>query len=254
MSNYDVDESSDEEVDDELVFDSDEDEDSDGFRDPNDMNGLFKGAAESTEIIKERDELRSALQYACRELAAHKSQSAMFTEETESAQKKLRALAEDLQERLQQRQDELMDVEKDYSKVKRDQEDTQATFLEMEEKNALLRDELDVANAKAEQLKKAEATVVAYRRKLEGVGVLSQQMTDLEDQAASYLRQIMDLESETKMVPELQKNIDDLKRQLSKAQHQGEDSTGDVQLKNAEIAKLNDDLRAAESSSKAWQI
>ena len=103
-------------------------------------------------------------------------------------------------------------------------------------------------------MKKAEATVVAYRRKLEGVGVLSQQMTDLEDQAASYLRQIMDLESETKMVPELQKNIDDLKRQLSKAQHQGEDSTGDVQLKNAEIAKLNDDLRAAESSSKVWQI
>lgn len=253
LSNYDVDESSEDEVDNELVFDSDEEDDSDGFRDPNDMNGLFKGAAESTEILKERDELRSALQDSRRELAAHKSQAAIFTEETESAQKKLRALAEDLQERLQQRQDELMEVEKDYSKVKREQEDTQAKLSEMEEKNALLRDELDVANAKAEQLKKAEATVVAYRRKLEGVGVLSQQMTDLEDQAASYLRQIMDLETETKKVPELQKNIDDLKRQLSKAQQQGEDSTGDVQLKNAEIAKLKDDLRAAESSKKLFE-
>lgn len=253
LSNYDVDESSEDEVDNELVFDSDEEDDSDGFRDPNDMNGLFKGAAESTEILKERDELRSALQDSRRELAAHKSQAAIFTEETESAQKKLRALAEDLQERLQQRQDELMEVEKDYSKVKREQEDTQAKLSEMEEKNALLRDELDVASAKAEQLKKAEATVVAYRRKLEGVGVLSQQMTDLEDQAASYLRQIMDLETETKKVPELQKNIDDLKRQLSKAQQQGEDSTGDVQLKNAEIAKLKDDLRAAESSKKLFE-
>jgi len=134
LSNYDVDESSEDEVDNELVFDSDEEDDSDGFRDPNDMNGLFKGAAESTEILKERDELRSALQDSRRELAAHKSQAAIFTEETESAQKKLRALAEDLQERLQQRQDELMEVEKDYSKVKREQEDTQAKLSEMEEK------------------------------------------------------------------------------------------------------------------------
>ena len=253
LSNYDLDESSEDEVDNELVFDSDEEDDMDDFRDPNDVNGLFKGAAESTEIIKERDDLRSALQDARREMAAYKSQSAIFTEESEASQKKLRALAEDLQERLQQRQDELMQVEKDFSKVKREQEDAQANFFEMQEKNALLRDELDVANAKAEQLKKAEATVVAYRRKLEGVGVLSQQMTDLEDQAASYLRQIMDLETETKKVPELQKNIDDLKRQLSKAQQQGEDSTGDVQLKNAEIAKLKDDLRTAESSKKLYE-
>ena len=81
-------------------------------------------------------------------------------------------------------------------------------------------DELDVASAKAAQLRKSEATVVAYRKKLENVGVMNQQMTDLEDTAAGYLKQIMDLKIETNKVPELQKNLEKVKRDLAKLDKQ----------------------------------
>merc|ERR1712099_88268 len=102
------------------------------------------------------------------------------------------ALAEDLRERLEQRQGELTEVEDKLLKTKRSLEDAEAKVDELTEKNASLADELDIANAKALQLRKSEATVAAYRKKLEGVGVMNQQMNDLEDQSAKYLGQIME--------------------------------------------------------------
>eukprot|EP00560_Eucampia_antarctica_P008435 CAMPEP_0197825240 /NCGR_PEP_ID=MMETSP1437-20131217/2351_1 /TAXON_ID=49252 ORGANISM="Eucampia antarctica, Strain CCMP1452" /NCGR_SAMPLE_ID=MMETSP1437 /ASSEMBLY_ACC=CAM_ASM_001096 /LENGTH=615 /DNA_ID=CAMNT_0043425155 /DNA_START=171 /DNA_END=2018 /DNA_ORIENTATION=- len=282
LTDYELDEETDEdEVDDELVFDSDGDEDeycSPQSSPVSNMNGLFRGSSEdftmhssqdmdgttgseftsaskagTSDILRERNELRSALQDARRELAGHKSQVTILTEEHESAQKKLRALAEDLQDRLQQRQDELTELESGLTKSKRMHEDSQTTSSDLLEKNALLSDELDVATAKANQLRKAEATVIAYRRKLEGVGVINQQMTDLEDQAAAYLRQIMDLESETKKVPELQKNVEGLRRQLTKVQQESTDSVDSLLVKNAEIRKLKDDLKTAEKSKKVYE-
>lgn len=277
LTDYYVDDGSDEEIDSELVFDSDGDEDD--FSAPesspvSNMNGLFKGSSDDlsrdmdgtiaseftsgsraggSDILRERNELRSALQDSRRELAGHKSQAALLAEEHESAQRKLRALAEDLQERLQQRQDELTEVESEFTQLKRMQEDSTVVSTELNEKNALLSDELDVANAKAEQLKKAEATVIAYRKKLEGVGVMNQQMTDLEDQSAAYLRQIMDLESETKKVPDLQKSSEELRRQLAKLQKEHANSADSLSVKNAEIAKLKDDFKATEQSKKLYE-
>lgn len=276
LSDYDLDDGSNEEVDSELVFDSEDEDDFSAHESSpvSNMNGLFKGSTDDlsrdmdgtiaseytsgsraggSDILRERNELRSALQDARRELASHKSQTALLAEEHESAQRKLRALAEDLQERLQLRQDELTDVESELSQLKRLQEDSTVVSTELREKNAMLSDELDVANAKAEQLRKAEATVIAYRKKLEGVGVMNQQMTDLEDQSAAYLRQIMDLESETKKVPELQKNVEELRRQLAKVQKETAESADSLSVKNAEIAKLKDDFKAAERSKKLYE-
>jgi methyl-accepting chemotaxis protein len=90
-------------------------------------------------------------------------------------------------------------------------EDANAKVTELEEKNAHLADDLDVANSKAEQLRKAEATVVSYRKKLENLSVMTQQMTQLENQAASYLKQIVELENETKKIPTMIKTIDELR-------------------------------------------
>jgi protein HOOK3 len=276
LSDYDLDDGSNEEVDSELVFDSEDEDDFSAHESSpvSNMNGLFKGSTDDlsrdmdgtiaseytsgsraggSDILRERNELRSALQDARRELASHKSQTALLAEEHDSAQRKLRALAEDLQERLQLRQDELTDVESELSQLKRLQEDSTVVSTELREKNAMLSDELDVANAKAEQLRKAEATVIAYRKKLEGVGVMNQQMTDLEDQSAAYLRQIMDLESETKKVPELQKNVEELRRQLAKVQKETSESADSLSVKNAEIAKLKDDFKAAERSKKLYE-
>ena len=204
-------------------------------------------------ILRERDELRKALAEAKRELASQQTQSKRMVEDTESSQKKLRALAEDLQERLEVRQAELVEVEDKLLKMKRELEDSEAKVDDLTEKNATLADELDIANAKASQLRKAEATVVAYRKKLEGVGVMNQQMTDLEDQSAKYLGQIMDLEMETKKVPELQKNLEEVKRDLVRAQKERDEANDTLKSKATEISKLKADLSASVKAKKMFE-
>mmetsp|Transcript_7294 Transcript_7294/g.8328 ORF Transcript_7294/g.8328 Transcript_7294/m.8328 type:complete len:627 (-) Transcript_7294:172-2052(-) len=205
------------------------------------------------DVVRERDGLRTSLVEARRELSAQQTQSARMVEDTESSQRKLRALAEDLQERLEQRQAELLDVEEKLLKTKRSLEDSESKVVDLTEKNATLADELDIANAKAFQLRKAEATVVAYRKKLEGVGVMNQQMTDLEDQSAKYLGKIMDLEMETKKVPDLQKNLDEVKRELVRVQKEKVEATENISIKTAELSKLKSELHSSVTAKKMFE-
>ena len=247
--------------------------DDEGFEGEAEMNGLFRSAmatidtamdttlddqiaspsTSSVAILRERDELRATLAGFKRELAAQKSQSATLVEDSEASQNKLRALAEDLQERLERRDNELSTIEEGLLVAKRDLEDAEAKVSDLAEKNSTLADELDIATSKANQLRKAEATVVAYRKKLEGVGVMNQQMTDLEDQSAKYLSQIMELEMETKKVPELQKNLEEVKRSLGRAEKEKSASAESLINKTAEVAKLKADLSASNTAKKMYE-
>jgi HOOK protein. len=201
-------------------------------------------------IVRERDELRASLADVKRELSAQKSHAQMLVEDGEASQKKLRALADDLQERLSKRQEELVEVEEKFIRVQRSLEDAEAKISDLTEKNAALEDELDIANSKAAQLKKAEATVISYRKKLEGAGMMNQQMTDLENQSAKYLSQIVELEMETKKIPELQKNLDDTSRQLGRIQKEKIDLEDKVNSKTSEIAKLKTELSTIVAAKK----
>lgn len=200
-----------------------------------------------------RDELEKALANARRELAAYKSQASELVEDHESAQKKLRALVEDLQDRLTKRQDELVTAEEELKKATTELEYNKSKVSELEEQKAQLADDLDVANAKADQLRKAEATVLSYRKKLEGVGVINQQMTDLEDQAASYLRQIMDLEAENKKIPALQATIEELQSHISTLEKADASSSEVLKFSATEVADLKSRLSAAESAKKMYE-
>jgi protein HOOK3 len=216
--------------------------------------GLFYGSESARSLGAEgRDELEKALANARRELAAYKSQASELVEDHESAQKKLRALVEDLQDRLVKRQDELIAAEEELKKATTDLEDSKANVLELEEQKAQLADDLDVANAKADQLRKAEATVLSYRKKLEGVGVINQQMTDLEDQAASYLRQIMDLEAENKKIPALQASIEELQSHISSLEKADASSSEVLKVSATELAGLKSRLASAESAKKMYE-
>ena len=202
------------------------------------------------DVVKEKDELRMALAEAKRELAAQKSNSETLAEDGEATQKKLRALAADLQERLEERQEELVETAEKFRKAQRGLDDADAKVSDLTEKNASLEDELDISNAKATQLKKAEATVLAYRRKLEGAGVMNQQMSDLENQSAKYLGQIVDLEMEAKKIPDLQKNLDDAIRELNKVQKENADIAEKVVARSSEVAKLKTELSASVTAKK----
>jgi len=226
------------------------------------MDGSISGGSQNsgssfsgskTDVNKERDELRTTLQDTRRELAALKSHSSISSEEQENAQNKLRDLAEDLQERLGARQEELGTLEIQLATKTRELEDIESKMLDLKEKNTSLADELDVANAKALQLRKTEATLTLYRKKLEDVGAMNQQMTDLEDQSANYLKQIMDLEMETKKVPELLKSVDELKKSLTVTERERLEATEKADVKITEIAKMKATLSAMESTQKMYE-
>lgn len=213
--------------------------------DDSNMFEVFGTHADFVQVVKERDELRKNVTDLKRELALTKSQSQLGLEENETTERKLRALVEDIQDRLSTREEELSQTELELKRTKRDLEDAFAKVSHANEQNALLADELDVANAKAGQLRKAEATVAAYRKKLVGAGQMSQQMADLEDQAADYLRQIMNLENEVKAVPGLQKKVQELNDTLTKLSNEKVDLEVDVKGKSSEISRLSSDLTHA---------
>jgi protein HOOK3 len=201
----------------------------------------------------DKEELEQALADAKRELAQQKSQNTELREDSQKAQAKLRALVEDLQDRLAKRQDELIEAEEELRTVTNDLDDAKSKLHELEETKAQLADELDVASAKAAQLHKAEATVIAYKKKLEGVGVVNQQITDLEDQAAGYLRQIMDLESEVKKTTALTKQVESLQTKVTELEKEKMASTDSVKSTSTEIADLKSRLAAAEKSKKLFE-
>jgi len=187
-----------------------------------------------------------------RELSIQKSQMNEVREDAAKSQSKLRALVEDLQDRLAKRQDELITSEEELRDATNDLDNFKSRAGELEEEKAQLADELDLASAKATQLHKAEATVMAYKRKLEGVGVMNQQMTDLEDQAAGYLRQIMDLEAEVKKTTILQRQVDSLQKKLNISEKEKIESTDSLKSTTSEISKLKDTLASAEKAKKLY--
>jgi protein HOOK3 len=201
----------------------------------------------------DNEELEQALIDTKRELAQAKSQLGEMREDSDKAQAKLRALVEDLQDRLARRQDELIEAEEELRTSTNDLDDAKSKISDLEEDKAQLADELDVASAKATQLHRAEATVLAYKRKLEGVGVINQQMTDLEDQAAGYLRQIMDLESEVKKTATLTRQVDSLQAKLASLQKEKLDNGDALKNTSAEISELKSLLSSAERSRKMYE-
>ena len=205
---------------------------------------------EPRDIIKERNVLRKDLEEAKKELQKYQTKYKEMEENTESSQKKLRALTEDLQERLETRETELMDAEDKLLKKTRMLEDSEAKVGDLAEKNATIADELDIANAKAAQLRKAENTIEAYRKKLAEFGVINQQMSDQEYQSQRYLEQIMELEAETKKIPQLERDLEKAKRNLMKVQKEKDEATEYVTTKNTELSNLKSDLRASLTSKK----
>jgi len=255
LSDYDADtgQEDDEVEENEMVFG----QDPNAALDIEEDDSLFSpGARSRTYSVNKdegREELEKALMDAKRELAAHKSQASFVAEDSDSAHKKLKALVGDLQDRLEKRQEELADIEIQHRMASVELEDAKSKVDDLEEKNLQLADDLDVANSKAEQLRKAEATVVSYRKKLEGVSAMNQQMTDLEDQAASYLKQIVELENDAKKIPTMQKTIDELRDQTSAMERESADAGSVVKDSVVEIAQLKTKLSTAESAKKMYE-
>jgi protein HOOK3 len=187
------------------------------------------------------------------QISALKAAAASSNQDHDKGQEKLRALVEDLQDRLVKRQDDLIQVEEDLQKATFELDETKSKLALIQDQNTQLADDLDVANAKAQQLYKAEATVVAYRKKLDSVGVMNQQVTELEDQASSYLRQIVDLENEVKRSAALTKTVQELQQRQAVLEQERAQADASVKSLATELADIKGQWSAAENARKMFQ-
>jgi len=248
VTDFDTENASDDEDADSLIFEGEEGEDGT----PSTPTVLFPSHGDS-ELSKERDELRQALQDAKRELGQAKSQAAIDKEDNQKEKLKLRALNEDLQDRLAKRDEELTIAEQNISKNKRALDEAQTEAADFREKSATLADELDVEKSKVLGLRKSEAMVEVYRKKLDALHSTNQQIGGMEDQTAKYVEQIMSLENENRKIPSLQKNLDESQSQAKKLESRVAESEAALQSKDAEIIKLKNAVSSAETGKKMYQ-
>ncbi|KAL3792752.1 hypothetical protein ACHAWO_002357 [Cyclotella atomus] len=208
---------------------------------------------DDSEVVKERDELRTALQDARRELAAVKSQMTVNEEDNEDEKKKLRGMVDDLRSRLNKVQEDLTKEEQSSMKVNRELKECQTKIHDLQDQNASLADELDVAKSKASQLPKLEASLAAYRKKLESMGAIDQDVTSLQVQTEGYLRKIMELENENKKLPALQKSLEEAQNEVKRFEAKYNEVDESLKAKNAELVTVRNSATAAENAKKLYQ-
>lgn len=234
----------------ELVFDNGEPDDDEEEID------LAGGATSTAPMFgghHVNDGMEEDLAEAQRTIGTLQSQLKVQNQDNERAQQKLRAVVEDLQDRLVKRQDDLIQLEEDLRTTTTELEDAKAQLVDMQTQNSQLADDLDVANAKAQQLHKAEATVLAYKKRLEGMGSMNQQMSDLEEQSENYLRQIMELETQVKKSTALQRQVHELEEQITKLDKERATLTSSNATAQADIAELKAQLLAANQAKKQYE-
>jgi len=225
----------------ELVFGDGEMDDDDAGNQAEDGN-LFSGGMALEEDLAE----------AKREIASLQAQAKLQHEDHVKAESKLRAVMEDLQDRLVQRQNDLIQLEEDLRTTTHELDTTKASLQEMTEQKTQLADDLEIASAKAQQLSKAEAMVASLKKRLESAGNVTQQMNTMEDQAAKYLDQIQQLEQENKKAAALQKTVDELSDKLRK--YEKDASVKDSANSSAaqEVSQWKEKFQAAEAAKKQY--
>jgi protein HOOK3 len=207
---------------------------------------LFHG---DSELLNERDDLRHALQNAKRELG----QAKIDAEDYQKDKEKLRALNQDLQERLARMDEELSTAEQTISKNKRVLEEAQTEVVDLREKSASLADELDVEKSKVLQLRKSEAMVEVYRKKLDNMQSSNHQMGGVEDQTAKYIEQIMTLENENRKIVTLQKSLEESNSKTKKLESRIVEVEDSLKGKDVEVGKLKSEVLNAEKTKNMYQ-
>jgi protein HOOK3 len=180
-------------------------------------------------------------------------QAKIDAEDNQKDKEKIRALNQDLQERLAGRDEELSAAEQKISKNKRVLEEAQTEVADLREKSASLADELDVEKSKVLQLRKSEAMVEVYRKKLDNLHSSNHQMGGMEEQTAKYIEQIMTLENENRKIASMQKILEESQSKTKKLESHIAEVDDALKVKDAEIVKLKNEVTNAEKAKNMYQ-
>lgn len=238
----------------EMVFGQDEEDEEDGARPQNLFgSGNHHLSMSSPAPLSNVARLEEELEQSRRQVASLKSQMQLQQQDYERAEEKLRVMVEDLQGRLVQRQDELIQVEEDLQKAVAELEDTKSKLVDALEESTRLADDLDVAQAKAHQLTKVEATLQIYKKKLEDAGGVTQQMRDAEDLSANYLEKLREMETKVARMSTLQKQVEQLSEQVRRLEKERDNLELQQQSSVSDISELKGQLKTANASKRSLE-
>ena len=131
---------------------------------------------------------------------------------------RLEAGKDDLRIKIELQQKEIVDLK---------QKNEELGFLAGEARN--MKDEIDVLRHTSEKADKYEATIETYKKRLEAMSDLRQQLKLLEEKNTTYMKKNMELEEEVRKGHSTKNQLDTYKRQMQ-----------EVQMKNSEETKRAD--------------
>jgi protein HOOK3 len=224
------------------------------FDDQNDMEDEPAGSegAGGDHLFAGGMALEEDLAEARRDIASLQAQAQVSQEDHVKAEAKLRTVVEDLQDRLVQRQNDLIQLEEELRSSTNELDVAKNHLLETADQKNQLADDLEIATAKAQQLSKAEATVSMLKKRLESAGNMNSQVNTMEDQAAKYLDQIQELEQELKKSSGLQKTVDEVTEELRHVQIDASAKETAQSSAAQEVADWKGKYQAAEAAKKQY--
>jgi len=163
----------------------------------------------------------------------------------------LKATNDELVSQLEEKDKMLKEMEK---KLEQAQISLSGKEKEVEEKYLQLKDEQSVAQAQAQKLRKLEATIVSYKEKLENVGVMNDQMHELEERSSKLIDKMMSMEDSAKLVPTLQEEVTCYKK---KNETLSKDFTAAIEIlkdRDQKIVDLADLLATCEREKESSEV
>lgn len=107
-----------------------------------------------------------------------------------------------------------------------------------------LKDEVDILRETSDKVDKYEATIEAYKKKMEELGDLKRQVKLLEDKNTTLMQANMDLEEDVKKTGNWRPQIDAYKKQIAELHNKAEKETKRADRLDFETKKLLEKLEA----------
>ena len=169
---------------------------------------------------------------------------ALKLEELESTNRALTTQLEKKEKLLKETEDKLRQV-----RVNLDEK-----IKEIGEKDLRLEDELNLSQDQAQKIRKLEALIVGYKEKLENVGIMSDQMHELEERSSKLMNQMMSMEDTANLVPGLQEKVSNYSKTIDVLSIDLSDAKQTIKVQEEKITDLSNLLAAAEHEKESVEI
>ncbi|CCI43041.1 unnamed protein product [Albugo candida] len=139
----------------------------------------------------------------------------------------------------------MMELEAKKEELQRTKGEAHERIMLLENEMRRQADELDISRTKVGQLSKLEASLLKYKKKLEEMNSLKNQIRELETHNAQYLEKVLDLESTIKTMPTLKALVEKYKNQVVELQTLNVEDRSNLHIRDQKIRRLQEELDSA---------